>query len=89
MERLTGKELANAVSDFVNGADKESKKEFVNTLTHRTHRTLQQLSFGLFLDAIFEWADNAENNFDMRNEYTVETSRKIKELIEFSGVPYI
>ena len=43
----------------------------------RQHRTLQQTAFGAFLAVIDKWAGLSESRFDLRNEFTVEQSRKI------------
>lgn len=81
-----GEEAAKALTNFLNGASREEKKEFVEYLTRREHRTLQQSAFGLFLDAVFAWA---KGEHDLRNQYTVETSKKIAELVEYPGAPFI
>lgn len=87
MSRKTGEEMAKEFSRFINGADRDDKAQFVEYITKRDHRTLQQQAFGVFIDAIFEWA-KAEN-FDLRNEYTVTTSKKVAELLEYPGAPLI
>ncbi len=47
----------------------------------RQHRTLQQNAFGAFLAVIDKWAVLPANRFDLRNEFTVEQSRKIVEAL--------
>lgn len=89
MERPTGEEVAEILTSFVNGASSQDKKEFVEKLTKREHRTLQQQAFGLFIEAIFAWSKTEENRYDLRNEYTVQTSKEIADLLKFSGVPLI
>jgi len=56
----------------------------------KEHRTIQQSIFRMFLKTIDKWAKLPETHYDLRNEYTVLTSRKImKELDGIDGVPYI
>jgi hypothetical protein len=45
------------------------------------HRTLQQNAFGAFLATVKAWAGLPANRFDLRNEFTVEQSRKIVEAL--------
>ena len=47
----------------------------------RAHRTLQQNAFGAFLATVKAWAGLSPNQCDARNEFTVEQSRKIVELL--------
>jgi len=47
----------------------------------RAHRTLQQTAFGAFLATVKAWAALAPSHFDARNEFTVEKSREIVELL--------
>ncbi len=47
----------------------------------RQHRTLQQTAFGTFLATVKAWAALAPSHFDLRNEFTVEQSRKIVEAL--------
>jgi len=89
MEKRTGEEVAEILADFVNGLNSENKAEFVEKLTKRTHRTLQQQVFGLFVASIFSWSETEENYFDLRNEYTIKTSKELAEVIAFTGVPLI
>lgn len=72
---MTGEEMARELTKFVNrlGNNKE-EKEFCDALM-REHRTLQQSVFSLFSAAIQEWAK--QENFDARNEFTVNTCKKI------------
>ncbi len=54
----------------------------------RQHRTLQQTAFGTFLATVKAWAVLPANRFDLRNEFTVEQSRKIVEALgEFNLKP--
>lgn len=80
-----GRELARQIADYVNG--NSDHRAFIDELLLNTHRTLQQQAFGLFLKAIFAWSKT--KYFDLRNQYTVETSQKIVQAVEFDSVPLI
>ncbi len=69
--RETARNLASAVNEM--GFDVDV---FADELL-RQHRTLQQTAFGAFLAVIDKWAGLPANRFDLRNEFTVEQSRKI------------
>lgn len=74
MERKTGKQMAEELSNFVNGATYQEKQEFVETVL-ADHRSLQQDTFSMFLQCISEWAKDAEaNNYDARNERACKAS---------------
>ncbi len=47
----------------------------------RQHRTLQQTAFGAFLAAVKAWAALAPSRCDARNEFTVDQSRRIVEVL--------
>ena len=73
--RERGKAAADALANFINSADREAQAAFVEQLTKRTRRTLQQLAFGLFLRCVKQWAKDCESdNFDARNESTCKLS---------------
>jgi hypothetical protein len=57
----------------------------------RQHRTIQQNAFGAFMAVIKTWAGLTENRYDLRNEFTVESSRKIVEALGEYGLkpPFI
>lgn len=79
---MTGQELAKEISRFVNRmANGKEEQEFVDALM-REHRTLQQNTFGLLCQLIREWASVEENRYDLRNEFTVQTCKKIVETVE-------
>jgi len=92
MKDLTeAKKMANDFSNFVNCGDEDDFKEFVDLVTE-DHRTLQQLSFKLFLKCIKKWSDfYGDSCFDLRNEFTVKKSKEIIEKCLPDGiyVPYI
>ena len=66
MSRLSPKELAEAITDFVNSSNKEKNKEFVEAFSCQ-HRTLQQSAFGLMLQTI-EHIASENYHTDARNE---------------------
>ena len=67
--------------------DPQYSQEFAEEMMNE-HRTLQQSMFGLFLRTIEEWSK--QKRYDLRNEYTVETSKKIMELLGgCSQTPFI
>ena len=71
---LTGEEMGEMLDEFVNGADKTRMAAFVEQVTKRTHRTLQQKIMGAFVACIESWADSPH---DPRNEGTVKLCKKI------------
>ncbi|TRZ48380.1 MAG: hypothetical protein D4S01_10395 [Dehalococcoidia bacterium] len=79
-----GEAMAAILSTFVNGIQKDSSDAFVRAITNN-HRTLQQLTFDLFLKLVKDWAkigDDGEFYYDARNEFTVLMSQKIREVFE-------
>ena len=84
--RKNPEQMADILSRFANAMCVE-QVGFAQAIT-RQHRTLQQSIFGLFLRTIEEWSK--QEHFDPRNEYTVETSKKIMDLLGgHSGTPFI
>jgi hypothetical protein len=65
MSRLSPKELAEALTDFVNSSNKEKNKEFVEAFSWQ-HRTLQQSAFGLMLQTMEHIASD-DYGTDLRN----------------------
>jgi len=81
LTKPTPKDAVDAFSDFVNNMSMQPK-EFAE-LVMREHRTLQQSMFGVMLETIKMWAEMSESGrYDLRNEYTVKTSKKIMELLD-------
>ena len=81
------KELGNALND--SSFDCES---FATHITRCEHRTIQQLIFKALLELLGQWAADADSgNFDARNEFTVQTSKKILDAFEgeVPAPPYI
>jgi hypothetical protein len=83
------REAARNLSDAVNEMSFDVEA-FADELL-RQHRTLQQNAFGAFLATVKAWAGLSDNRFDLRNEYTVESSRKIVETLGEYGLkpPFI
>ena len=73
---LTGAEMAQMLDEFVNGGGTEQTAAFVEQVTGRTHRTLQQKIMGLFVATIEAWAEDKFGH-DLRNEATVKLAKKI------------
>ena len=71
-----GKQLAQEVLDYVNTMSADHT-EFIDTIMDG-HRTLQQSTFGLMLETINTWAE--QERYDLRNEATIEGSKRVKEL---------
>ena len=81
MSKMTGKEMAHALTDFVNTmANKAEHDAFVDTLM-REHRTLQQSAFGLMIASIEAWA--ATERYDQRNANTVESCKEIVAAVDW------
>jgi len=73
-------EAAKALTKFAN--DMCCPAEDFAKVIACEHRTLQQTVFELFLHCCEQWS---QSNSDPRNEFTVETSKKIMELV--NGCP--
>jgi uncharacterized protein with NAD-binding domain and iron-sulfur cluster len=87
-----GEELAQKLADFMNGEDGAAVEAFIKSLTLKTHRTLQQSVFGLFLRVMQAWAKYYKEGpgwYDLRNEFTVATSEKIVDLLDGQMPPFI
>lgn len=84
---LDGQEMGQILDEFVNGAPDEAKRAFVEQITKRTHRTLQQGIMGLIIKLMEAWAEDAKNpdRYDPRNEATVKLAQKF---IEVTGDKY-
>ena len=68
------REVAKDMVDMVNNMS-FSSTDFVNEVT-RSHRTLQQSVFRLFMDLLKEWSEmEANGSYDLRNEKTVKTAK--------------
>ena len=88
MEENEAKKVVKQLSDFVNAYDHQGR-EFVEGVM-KEHRTLQQSMFRLFMECIVTWSKLSVEYYDLRNEATVKTSKKIMDaLVEYYGVPLI
>lgn len=76
MSKLTGTELANELTNFVNNFNC-NHEEFIEAFC-REHRTLQQSSFRLFL-MLLERLASDEYTFDGRNEQSHQLAKKMIE----------
>ena len=59
--------------------------EFIDNIIMFTHRTLQQKYFGLLLKSIEKFAE--KTHYDGRNKCSVETAKKIMELMKENNLP--
>jgi hypothetical protein len=84
---LTGEEMAQMLDEFCNGLDRREVPKFVEQVTLRTHRTLQQKIMGLIVPLLEAWAEQAKSpgRFDARNEATVKLAKK---MIDATGDKY-
>lgn len=82
------KRLVDELDNFVNHANREDIQVFAEHVAFM-HRTLQQKLFGLFLECCLVWS---ESRYDARNEWTVCSSKKILEVLEYKAgdrPPYV
>lgn len=79
---LTGEEMAQMLDEFVNGGGERETRAFVEQVTKRTHRTLQQRIAALFMRTIEGWAALPEYSIDPRNEAAVKLSKRIVEVTD-------
>jgi hypothetical protein len=83
---MNPQELVKALSNYVNRMGHDT--DTIANEIMREHRTLQQNIFGLFLRVIEEWSK--QEHSDLRNQYTIETSKRIMEVLENNTTtPYI
>ena len=84
-------ELADGMEKFVNSYDRSGDKIFVEKITLRIHRSLQQSVFRLFYKCIRSWSECYDNgNYDLRNETACKLSHEITELLkDRDGIPFI
>ena len=84
LEQLVGKEMAEAVADFINTCDDERLTEFVEQMAVE-HRTLQQVFTRLCVAWFEHLASLTEHQYDARNEASVKLAKKF---IEATGDKY-
>lgn len=84
------RDLVNSLDNFVNTlGNKEGQEFFTFMLTRATHRTLQQGIMRLFWQAIETWASLPPNQYDGRNEATVNACKQIVEKNKDIYLPFI
>ena len=79
MARMSGREMAEALGDFMNGASKAERADFIDTFINSVHRTLQQKGMGTIFELIQAYAKLGPGQFDLRNEATVQLCKRIVE----------
>lgn len=75
---MTGEEMAQQLSDFVNSANGVEIEKFVNEV-NSDHPELQNRVFNLFVGVARGFSE--KDSYDARNKYAVETSKKIMDVI--------
>jgi hypothetical protein len=75
VEKLTGLQLADAMTDYVNTFSRDKSKEFIEAFC-RQHNTLQQSSFRMILELIEHMASD-NYRVDGRNEATKKIAQKL------------
>ena len=82
MDKLTAKDVARTVEDWLNCFGDEHVKELVQEFSIQ-HRTAQQLLCKMFLATMKMWAEKKKTGeFDGRNQATVEFAEKVIELVD-------
>lgn len=76
-----GVEIAEQLSNFVNAMGTNDRTRGFIAALEKQHRTIQQSVFGLFLKWTYKMADYESNRYDLRNEYSVQTAKKIKRML--------
>mgnify|MGYP003152810421 CR=1 FL=1 len=84
-KKMDAKALVATLSKYVNVMS-HSKEEVAKEIL-REHRTIQQSMFGLMLYVIEQWSK--QEHYDLRNEYTIQSSKKIMEVMIDSHMPFI
>lgn len=86
------RQIVRQIADALNtmGKNEHFQNAFVDEMTCRTHRTLQQ-SVARLLVRVFEgWAEMGDRGtFDLRNEDTVEAAKKVREALKDHALPFI
>jgi hypothetical protein len=84
-----GIELGKRLAEFVNAENSDAVAAFVDCITRRTHRTLQQGIMRLFVRLCEAWAkvgEQGEGWYDLRNECTIKAAPKIVDVFH-GGLP--
>lgn len=86
MSRVTGNEMGNMLSDFVNSSFPREREELAWVISS-DHRSLQEDSFLMFLKAIEQWANAYEHgDYDARNKYTCMASKVMIDALKDKGL---
>ena len=86
MSRMTGNEMGNMLSDFVNSSFASERNELASVIVS-DHRSLQEDSFLMFLKCIEVWADNYDSGYyDERNKYTCMASSVMINALKDKGL---
>ena len=86
MSRLTGNEMGDMFSRFVNSSTYGERNEFASVVVS-DHRSLQEDSFMAFLKCIEVWAENYDDgNYDARNKYTCMASKVMIDALKDKGL---
>ncbi len=75
MSKMTPRELAENLTDFVNSSNSEKYDEFIEIFSNQ-HRTLQQSAIGLMLRVI-EHVASDDYKTDLRNEDSQKIARNL------------
>lgn len=86
MSRMTGNEMGNMLSDFVNSSFPSERKELASVISS-DHRSLQEDSFLMFLECITDWAEAYDSGYyDERNKYTCMASSVMINALKDKGL---
>jgi len=86
--KIKSEEMAEKLLDYVNSS--LSRDEDFAERIMRSHRTLQQNVFRLFIKCVKKWAEQDKRGYyDPRNEQTVKLSAKIMEIEDVEAIPFI
>lgn len=81
-------EAMEAITPLINYVNTHSDLSLLTECINLEHRTLQQKCFNVFMDCISKWASAFDKGrYDLRNEFTCKTSKKIMEKLD-NEVPY-
>lgn len=86
MSRLTGAEMGDMLSRFVNSSSTTEREE-LSRMINSDHRTLQEDTFMVMLNAIYGWAKAYEHGYyDERNKYTCRASAVMIKALKDEGL---
>lgn len=76
MKNQEASDVVDILADFTNNYSCDTAG-FVDQLTNRTHRTIQQNVFRLMCECIKAWGLEGNTNYDGRNEATITLCKDI------------